>query len=230
MPLPTRARGAEYSVPMIVTKREHACLVIENEGSTLVIDPGSFTAPFAVENLAAIVVTHEHGDHVTPEHLDRLLEAGPVPLFAPAGVAAAHPDYPWQVVGAGETHQAGPFELAFSGGRHAVIHRSIPVIDNVGVMVNGTLYYPGDSFTVPERTAAEGPVPVLAVPASAPWLKIAEVMDYVEAVAPRRSFPTHERVNSDAGNAMANARIRLVTEQHGGEFVPLVAGDTLTID
>ncbi|MCA1943359.1 MAG: MBL fold metallo-hydrolase [Yonghaparkia sp.] len=215
---------------MIVTKREHACLVIEHQGSALVIDPGSFTAPFAVENLAAIVVTHEHGDHVTPEHLDRLLADRTVPIFAPAGVAAAHPTYPWQVIEAGDRRTAGPFTLDFSGGRHAVIHRTIPVIDNVGVMVNGALYYPGDSFTVPPRTAEEGPVPVLAVPASAPWLKVAEVMDYVEAVAPLRSFPTHERVNSDAGNAMANARIRLVTEQHGGEFVPLAAGDTLTID
>ncbi len=230
MLLPSPARNAEYSVPMIVTKREHACLVIEHEGSILVIDPGSFTAPFAVENLAAIVVTHEHGDHVTPDHLDRLLEGRSVPLFAPAGVAAAHPAYPWQVVEAGDRRTAGPFTLDFSGGRHAVIHRSIPVIDNVGVMVNDTLYYPGDSFTVPERPAGAGPVPVLAVPASAPWLKIAEVMDYVEAVRPLRSFPTHERVNSDAGNAMANARIQLVTEQHGGTFVPLVAGDTLTID
>lgn len=222
---------------MIVTKREHACLVIEHAGATLVIDPGSFTAAFAVENLAAIVITHEHGDHVTPEHLDRLLAAAQstgapteVALLAPAGVAAAHPGYPWQVVSAGDRHTVGPFSLAFSGGQHAVIHRSIPVIDNVGVMVNDTLYYPGDSFTVPERPAGAGPIPVLAVPASAPWLKIGEVMDYVDAVRPARSFPTHERVNSDAGNAMANARIKLVTEQHGGVFVPLAAGETLALD
>jgi len=221
----SRAHASGYSVPMIVSKREHACLVIEHAGAALVIDPGSFTAPFAVENLVAIVVTHEHGDHVTPEHLERLLAADTVPLFGPAGVAAAHPDYPWQVVGPGDTHQTGPFTLAFSGGQHAVIHRSIPVIDNVGVMVNGRLYYPGDSFTVPDA-----PVEVLAVPASAPWLKIGEVMDYVDAVRPARSFPTHERVNSDAGNAMANARIKLVTEQHGGTFVPLAAGETLALD
>lgn len=210
---------------MIVTKREHACLVIEHEGAALVIDPGSFTAPFTVDTLAAIVITHEHGDHVTAEHLDRLLAGGPVPLFAPAGVAAAHPTYPWRIVAPGDEHIVGPFTLGFSGGQHAVIHRSIPVIDNVGVMVNGRLYYPGDSFTVPDA-----PVEVLAVPASAPWLKIGEVMDYVDAVRPARAFPTHERVNSDAGNAMANARITLVTEQHGGEFVPLVAGEVLALD
>ena len=210
---------------MILTKREHACLVLERDSASLVIDPGSFTAPFDAPGLVAVVVTHEHPDHATPEHLDRLLaSAEGVELFAPAGVAAALPGYAWQIVVAGDARSAGPFSLAFSGGRHAVIHASIPVVDNLGVMVDDTLYYPGDSFTDPGV-----PVDVLAVPASAPWLKIGEVMDYLDAVRPRRAFPTHERVNSDAGNAMANGRIRNVVESHGGAFFPLVAGDALEL-
>lgn len=211
---------------MIITKREHACLVVDHAGSTLVIDPGSFTAPFTVEALAAIVVTHEHGDHVTREHLDRLLAAAPgaVELFAPAGVAAAHPDYHWQIVGGGDSRAAGPFSLVFSGGQHAEIHRSIPLVDNVGVFVNETLYYPGDSYTAPANA-----VPVLAVPASAPWLKIGEVMDYLDAVRPTRAFPTHDRVNSDAGNAMANARITAVVESHGGSVTVLQPGDSIDV-
>lgn len=210
---------------MILTKREHACLVIEHDGASLVIDPGSFTAPFDAPGLVGVVVTHEHADHVTAEHLDRLLaSAEGVELFAPAGVAASLPGYAWQIVTAGDARSAGPFSLAFSGGRHAVIHSSLPVVDNLGVMVNDTLYYPGDSFTAPE-----GPVDVLAVPASAPWLKIGEVMDYLDAVKPRRAFPTHERVNSDAGNAMANGRIKHVVESNGGAFVPLVAGESLEL-
>ncbi len=217
----------EYSVPMIVTKREHACLVLEQDDAQLVIDPGSFTAPFTAPKLQGIVVTHEHADHVTREHLDRLLAAasGPVELFAPAGVAAAHPERPWTVVDAGDVRSAGPFALAFSGGHHATIHRSIPMVDNLGVFVNETLYYPGDSYTVPERE-----VDVLAVPSSAPWLKIGEVMDYLDTVRPRRAFPTHEQVNSAAGQAMANARIRHITEQHGGTLVELVAGESLDLD
>ncbi|MDX2026365.1 MBL fold metallo-hydrolase [Microcella sp.] len=211
---------------MIITKREHACLVVEHEGSTLVIDPGGYTAAFEVTNLSAIVVTHEHGDHVTREHLDRLLAAAPgaVELFAPAGVAATHPDYHWQIVGDGDARAAGPFSLSFSGGKHAEIHRSIPLVDNVGVFVNETLYYPGDSYTVPPHA-----VPVLAVPASAPWLKIGEVMDYLDAVRPARAFPTHERVNSDAGNAMANARITAVVESHGGSVTVLQPGDSIDV-
>jgi L-ascorbate metabolism protein UlaG (beta-lactamase superfamily) len=212
---------------MKITKREHACLVIDHEGASLVIDPGHFTAPFSAPGLAAIVVTHEHGDHITRDNLDRLLADAhrPVELFAPAGVAAAHPDYHWQIVKGGEARVAGQFSLAFSGSRHAMIHRSIPLVDNVGVLVNETVYYPGDSFTVPEHE-----VPVLAVPASAPWLKIGEVMDYLEAVKPRLAFPTHESANSDAGNAMANARIMSVVETHGGRVVVLQPGESLELD
>lgn len=210
---------------MIVTKHAHACLVVEHEGSTLVMDPGGFTPAFEVDALAGIVVTHEHADHVTPEHLDRLLAHGAVPLFAPAGVAAALPDYDWQVVEPGSERVVGPFELAFTGGRHAVIHRSIPVIDNVAVTVNGMLFHPGDSFTVPPHD-----VQLVAVPSSAPWLKVGDIMDWLEIVRPKKAFPIHELVNSERGQAMANARITSVVEAHGGEVTLLAPGESITLD
>jgi len=210
---------------MIVTKREHACLVLQKEGTALVIDPGVFTAPFDVENLVAIVITHEHADHVTAEHLDRLLAAAPdIPLYAPAGVAAAMPGYRWHTVSAGETRAITPFALRFTGGVHATIHSSIPAIDNLGVVVNDQLYYPGDSFTVLDE-----PIDTLAVPASAPWLKIGEVMDFVAASQARRAFPVHEMVSSEAGRSMANGRIESVQLKNGGLFQVLAPGESLDL-
>jgi probable F420-dependent oxidoreductase len=72
----------------------------------------------------------------------------------------------------------GDFTLRFFGGTHAVIHSSIPTIENVGVLVNEELYYPGDSYAVPEGIEVD----TLAAPLGAPWLKIGEAMDYVLAV------------------------------------------------
>lgn len=212
---------------MRLTKLEHAALILEQSGKRLFVDPGSFTTPITdAAGAAAIVITHEHADHWTPEQLRRILEAnGDVPIYAPQGVATAAADFDVTVVQAGDVVEAGPFTLRFFGGTHAVIHSSIPVVDNLGVLVNEALYYGGDAFFLPEDVDID----VLAVPASAPWLKASEFMDYVLALKPRRSFPTHEMVNSVAGNQMANARIAWATEQNGGEFFPLAAGDTLDI-
>lgn len=212
---------------MKVTKQEHSCLLLESGGKTLVIDPGSFTTPLVgLSDVIGIVVTHEHADHWTADQFERILDRNPgARIVGPAGVAAAASDFAVEVVKAGDAIEIGPFSLRFFGGEHAVIHSSIPIVDNLGVLVDDELYYAGDSFTIPEGVE----VGTLAVPAGAPWLKIAEVMDYVAAVAPRRSFPVHEMVLSAAGKNMSNARIGSVTEAGGGEFFPLEPGQSIDL-
>ncbi|MGN8552780.1 UNVERIFIED_CONTAM: MBL fold metallo-hydrolase [Microbacterium sp. SLM126] len=212
---------------MRVTKFEHATLTLLEAGRTLVIDPGSLTAPLAdLEGVVGIVLTHEHPDHWTPEHLDRLLKAFPgTPIYAPEGVARAAAGYDVTVVRPGDTVELDPFHLEFFGGQHAVIHETIPVIDNVGVLVNGDFYYPGDSYAVPKGRA----VRLLAAPVGAPWLKIGDAMDFVLAVAPRQAFGTHDMTLSRIGKDMGRARLRWATEQDGGEFLLLEAGEATEI-
>lgn len=213
---------------MKVTKHEHACLVLEKGGSAIVIDPGSFTLPLPpTDPIAAVVITHEHPDHWTPEHLNRIREAFPdVRFIGPAGVVAAARAEGFEVesVADGDELTIGEFALSFHGSQHAVIHSSVPVIDNVGVFVDDDLYYAGDSFTVPPK-----PVGTLAVPAGAPWLKIGEAMDYVIAVAPRRAFGVHEMVLSTIGKNFAHPRLTWATEQGGGEYVALEPGQSLDL-
>ncbi|GAA2061742.1 MBL fold metallo-hydrolase [Leifsonia soli] len=212
---------------MRLTKFEHAGLLLEKDGQKLYVDPGSFTSPLTdTANAVAVVITHEHADHWTPEQLKRVLELSPdAKIFGPEGVATAAADFDITVVHPGDTVEAGPFALRFFGGRHAVIHESIPVVDNVGVLINDTLYYAGDSFSVPEGVEVD----VLAAPAGAPWMKIAETMDYVLAVKPKRAFPIHEMVLSRAGKDMANGRLAWATEQNGGAFSALEPGDSLDL-
>jgi L-ascorbate metabolism protein UlaG (beta-lactamase superfamily) len=211
---------------MRITKYEHACFVASIGDKKLVVDPGSFTVPLPdTNNIVAVVVTHEHADHWTPEHLLRIKEGSPdAKFFGPAGVAAAATDFEFTVVKDGQKIEVEPFTLEFFGEKHALIHKSIPIVDNVGVLINDSVYYPGDSFT-------QGPVGVelLAVPASAPWLKIGEVMDYVAEAKPKRSFATHDMINSVIGNSMAGQRITAVTKDGGGEFVVLAPGESVEI-
>ena len=124
----------------------------------------------------------------------------------------------------GDFYPVGGFTLEFFGDLHQEIHRSFPLIQNCGVMVDDRLYYPGDSYTQPDRA-----VEILACPASAPWLKIGDVMDFIAAIKPARSFATHNALLSDFGHTLNNGRIKLVTEQGGGEFTYLQVGDALDI-
>jgi len=208
---------------MKLTKFEHATMVLDKGGSTLVIDPGAFTTPLTdLTGVVAIVITHEHADHWTTEQLQRILEKNPdARILGPAGVAAAATDLIVETVKHGDIVSIDPFTLQFFGEKHAVIHESIPIVDNVGVLVDNAFYYGGDSYTLPGV-----PVEMLAAPIGAPWLKIGDAMDYVLAVKPRHSLPVHDAPLSQIGKSMTRSRIEWATQQGGGEFHMLEPGDS----
>lgn len=216
---------------MKITKHGHACLVVEQAGRCLILDPGSYTEDVpSPQNLDVIVITHAHDDHCFEPNLSRLLGANPTAtLLAPAqvierlgtsedtaiSVAKKHAVYH------GDHYSIGEFQLDFLGDLHQEIHRSIPLLQNTGVLVNATLYYPGDSYT-----ECDLPYQILACPSSAPWLKISDVIDYLDAMRPARCFATHNALLSERGHTLQNSRIREVTERHGGEFRFLEPGDS----
>jgi L-ascorbate metabolism protein UlaG (beta-lactamase superfamily) len=228
-PSPTVAVGAsgELTRPMRVTKYEHAALRIEVAGKALLVDPGAFTSPLDdLQNVIGVVITHEHPDHWTADHLERIQKAVPgVPIYGPEGVVKAAGGFGIIVVHPGDTVALDPFTLRFFGGEHAVIHESIPIVDNVGVLVNDQFYYPGDSYAVPKGHD----VALLAAPIGAPWLKIGEAMDFVLAVKPRQAFGTHDMTISQVGRDMGRARLTWATEENGGEFLALDPGDSADI-
>lgn len=186
---------------MKLTKYQHACFTVEVEERILVVDPGAFSTDFiAPSNVAAIIITHEHPDHFDHDFIAQTIDKNP------DAVIVAHPSVTSQIevfnvkpVVPGETLAVGPFSLEFFGGSHAVIHPEIPPIANIAVMVNDLLYYPGDSFILPEK-----PVDTLALPASAPWMKLSEAADFMTDIHPRLAFPTHDAILSDAGKNIAD--------------------------
>lgn len=212
---------------MRITKLDHAALVVEEGGRRLVVDPGGLTNPIlGLEHVDGVVITHEHADHWIGDQLRRILDANPgAVIVGPSSVARAAADFDIHTVAAGDTLEIESWSLAFFGGNHAVIHASIPVVENVGVLINGRLYYPGDSFHIPLGVEVD----TLAAPAGAPWLKISEAMDFVAQVAPKRAFGTHDGVLSAAGRGIANDRLKAITESKGGEYFALGAGDVLDI-
>lgn len=200
---------------MKLTKYEHACFTVQKDHQMLVIDPGNFATDYLPSNnVVAVVITHEHADHFDPEQLAAIMDKNPdATIIAGESVASRIEAFKAQTVSPGDKLKVGLFELEFFGGTHATIHRTIPTIQNIGVMINDLLYYPGDSFTLPGR-----PVDTLAIPAGAPWLKIGDAMDFLELLKPRLAFPTHDAVLSDVGKGLADRLLDAVAETNGIEY------------
>ena len=211
---------------MKITKHGHACLELEVEGKKALIDPGFYTEDVsALKDVVALVITHSHDDHCFEAQVAGITKSNPaIKIFGTSEVAAKLSSFDVTTVYHGDFYQEQGFSFEFFGDMHQIIHESIPLIQNTGVMVNGKMYYPGDSYTTPDV-----PVEVLACPTSAPWLKIGDVMDFVAAVKPRQSFATHNALLSDLGHDLNNGRVKLVTEQFGGEFTYLKVGESLSI-
>ncbi|MCP3754078.1 MBL fold metallo-hydrolase [Streptomyces sp. TBY4] len=176
---------------MKLTKRLHSCVQLEKDGLVLVIDPGAFSEPDAGLGADVLLVTHEHPDHFEEGRLRAALDANPAAqLWTLRSVAEQlAPAYPGRVhtVGHGDAFTAAGFEIQVHGELHAVIHPDIPRITNVGYLVDGSVFHPGDALTVPGAS-----VETLMLPVHAPWNKIAEVIDYVREVEPRRTLAIHD--------------------------------------
>jgi L-ascorbate metabolism protein UlaG (beta-lactamase superfamily) len=209
---------------MKITKHGHACLEVQIDSETLVIDPGSYTEELqGLKNVVAVVITHKHDDHCDEAKIAKIKQANPeVQIFGTSEVAERLKGMDVKTVYHGDYYEAGGFKLEFFGDMHQIIHQSIPLIQNTAVLVNGELYYAGDTYTPPDVK-----VKVLACPTSAPWLKIGDVMDYIKDVKPAICFPTHNALLSQLGHDLNNSRVKLVTEENGGEFKYLEVGQSL---
>jgi L-ascorbate metabolism protein UlaG (beta-lactamase superfamily) len=173
-----------------ITRYGHSCLLVEDGDARVLLDPGVFSSGFEeLRGLTAVLVTHQHPDHLDLERLRALLAANlDARLHVDEGSAAALGGLPHTVVRAGDVLDLGT-RVEVHGTQHAVIHPDLPRIPNVGYLVGGRFFTPGDALTVPDAD-----VEVLGLPTAAPWLKLSEAVDLLRAVAPRSAFPVHDAV------------------------------------
>ncbi|MEV6370069.1 MBL fold metallo-hydrolase [Micromonospora musae] len=181
---------------MQLTKYAHSCLRVEHDGGVLVIDPGGFSDPAALDGADAVLITHEHPDHLNLQAITAQLDRRPFPVHGPASLSASLGDAAevLRPVRPGESFTAAGVAVRAYGGQHAVIHPDIPVVENLGYLINDVVYHPGDSLVVPDL-----PVDTLFAPIHAPWSKFSEVVDFIRAVAPRRVYALHDALLNENG-------------------------------
>ncbi len=211
---------------MELTKHGHACVVLSDGDRRLVIDPGAFTEPGALDGASAVLITHEHPDHFVADRLRAALEADPALEIWTNGAVAALLDGGGRVhtVGHGDSVTVAGFEVQVHGELHAQIHPDIPRVANVGFLIDGVVFHPGDAFTVPDR-----PVATLLLPLHAPWSKTAEVIDYVRAVDADQAYAVHDGLLNDAGLGIVSG---LLGERGPGTPTPmarLAPGDAVEL-
>ncbi|MFD3885474.1 MBL fold metallo-hydrolase [Streptomyces microflavus] len=204
---------------LTLTKKTHSCVRIEKEGRVLVIDPGGFSEDDAAIGADVLLVTHEHPDHFNEARLRAGLEANPAAEIwtLPSVAEQLSAAFPGRVhtVGDGDAFSAAGFDVTVHGELHAVIHPDIPRITNVGFLVDGSVFHPGDALTVPGRS-----VDTLLLPVMAPWNKISEVIDYVREVEPRRAIDVHDALLTDLARPIYDNQIGALGGADHGRLAP----------
>jgi L-ascorbate metabolism protein UlaG (beta-lactamase superfamily) len=171
-----------------------SCVLAEAASARLLLDPGTLSSGFEeLTGLDAILVTHQHPDHLDIDRLPALMTANPdAVLMADPGSAGrlTEAGIAHQVIRPGDKLELAGTTVEVIGGDHGVIHPDIPVVPNNGYLLNDgstAVLHPGDSFDLPGRA-----VDVLLLPTAAPWLKVSEAVDYLRAVAPPLAVPIHQ--------------------------------------
>lgn len=208
-----------------VTKFGHSCVRIESGAARIVIDPGMFTDPGAVDGATAILITHEHPDHYVPAHL----LASDAPVITIQAVAdkireeAPEAYERVRVIAPGETVDLGVAVTAV-GELHAVIHPEFPRFDNSGYLIRGekTYFHPGDALTGPQEH-----VDVLFAPVSAPWARSSELIDFMRSVKARENLAIHDRIYSDVGSMVFDGHVNAFLPREGLAYTRLKDGEDL---
>ncbi|MEU3331035.1 MBL fold metallo-hydrolase [Glutamicibacter creatinolyticus] len=189
---------------MRIVSRGHSCVEVSTIDGSILVDPGGFSdLEGAFEQQQAVLITHEHPDHVLPEVVAEAVTANPtLQVYAPQTVVQTlHELLPAVArsrvdpIQPGAQVTVGGIQVRAFGGTHATIHHSIPVVANIGYLLGERIFHPGDSLQVPVGLHPD----VLLVPAMAPWSRVGQTIDFATEVDAPLWLPIHDGLLNENG-------------------------------
>lgn len=211
---------------MKITKLGHCCLLIEEGEARILTDPGVFsTSQNELNNLDALLITHEHADHLHIDSLKEVLAHNPQALVITNTAVASllkEAGMLYTLIKDGADLTVKGVTITAIESPHAEIYNTMPRVLNTGFMIGGLLFYPGDAFINP-KTAIE----ILALPVAGPWMKMSEAIDYALLLKPKQAFPVHDGILKNP--TMFHPQFGRVLEANHIQFTSMAEGDSLVV-
>lgn len=184
---------------MKITKFGHCCLLIEEGGVKILIDPGNYSEQQnELKDVNVVLISHEHTDHFHIDSVKKILENNPnaeIITNSSVGTLLIKENVPFTKLEHGQNTNEGGVTIEAYGNNHALMHSSIPPIQNTGYFIANRFFYPGDAFTKPSKQ-----IEILALPVAGPWMKLSEAIDYALELNPKICFPVHDGILKQIGS------------------------------
>jgi len=174
---------------MKITKYPQSCLLIESNGTRIVIDPGSFVAEKyqadSFGHIDAVLITHEHSDHAHAQ-LIAAMKVGATKVYANRSTQVLLGDIVTDIVSDGTTIDVGALKVHVRDLPHVDLPDGSPGPQNTGYIIDDVLFHPGDGIKI------EGvDVPVGAVPITGPDISPRDALDFAKSIHCKVMIPIH---------------------------------------
>ncbi len=178
---------------MKIYKYLHSCLVFEKDNFKLLIDPGTFTfaeefiAPAEFNDVDAIIITHNHPDHLDIANLKQITEESGAKIYTNTQVAhqLAQENIPSEAV----PGQIGPFQLTTISVKHEALLDN-PLPDMTALLIDNKVLHPVDSFD--DKMLVYAGIEMLILPVMAPFCTELMVAAFADKVKPKQILPVHD--------------------------------------
>ena len=215
---------------MMIKKFLHSCILLEENGKKLLIDPGWFCfienkiKPEDIGPVDVILLTHRHPDHYYPEALKWFVSKRKIKIICNEEISdlLKKENIESEIIKSSEIKTAEGFSIKAFDAPHGCLPIEVP--HNVAFLINNKVLHPGDSFEV------EVPgVQVLLLPIAGPWATLSAAMEFANRLRPETVIPIHDAIIKDFMLERMYTMCKSFLEKNKIDFKPLGIGHSLDI-